>query len=87
VSIARVVGNPPVIGETPVFESWEPQTVRSNAQTSNIMSSVGNSYKYNLDASALDTTGATATTPALFQITIWGELAPPQNYYFQVSKQ
>ncbi len=45
-----------------------------------------NAYSFNLDLSKLDTTGASAESPAQFMITIWGQLAPPKNFFFQVTK-
>ena len=68
-------------------QSFAPQIVSSGTQTDNVMDSLNNGkYVYNLDATRLDTTGATKKNPAQFLITMWGDVAPFKNQGFEVSK-
>lgn len=67
-------------------DAIEEQVVRSNVQTDNVFESLGNGrYKYVLDALSLNTNGASASTPAVFLLTIWGDVAPA-NRTFNVTK-
>jgi len=67
--------------------SANPQTVRSNSQSDNLMDSLNGKYTFNLDATVLDTTGATKKSPAEFKITLSGNVDQPVSKTFFVQKQ
>jgi hypothetical protein len=66
--------------------SVETQNVTSNVQTDNNMEWQNDCrYRYVMNAGTLNTTGATAATPAFFIVTLWGDMTP-HNLRFYVAK-
>jgi hypothetical protein len=70
---------------------YETQPVVANSPRpfgdENLFDSVNNTYSITVDLSKVNTTAATAATPAQFLMTVFGELAPPKNYCFRIQKQ
>jgi hypothetical protein len=64
--------------------TYEPQVVRSKSETDNIMRFKHPKYEYALDLSALDVSGASASQPAVFVLTMWGDVSGPITRQFRV---
>jgi hypothetical protein len=69
---------------------YETQLVIANTPRApgdeNLLESVNNTYSIAINASPFNTTGATPTNPAQFLASVWGDLAPPKNYCFRITK-
>jgi hypothetical protein len=66
--------------------TYIPQNVTSKNDVENIMRANNGKFSYSVDLSSLDTEGATASNPARFLLTMWGDVAGPISREFRVTK-